>query len=168
MERILVSACLLGRPVRYDGGSKPVGDPLLLRWRDEGRLVAACPEMLGGLPTPRPAAELEAGATAADVLAGLAAVRTEAGDDVTEAFLSGARATLELARETGCRLALLQDRSPSCASLERHDGGFSGRMVADPGVTTALLEEQGISVYGPARLDDLARHLAALDPTLSG
>jgi uncharacterized protein YbbK (DUF523 family) len=168
VERILVSACLLGRPVRYDGRSKAVGDPRLARWRDEGRLVLACPEMLGGLPTPRPAAEIEPGATAADVLAGRAAVRTAAGDDVTRAFLAGACATLQLALENGCHLALLQERSPSCGSLERHDGRFDGSTIADDGVTTALLRDRGVEVYGTDRLDDLADHLAALEPAVSG
>ncbi|MEV4252932.1 DUF523 domain-containing protein [Spirillospora sp. NPDC049652] len=58
MERILVSSCLLGRPVRYDGAAKPVTDDLFERWRAEGRLVAVCPEIAGGLPVPRPAAEI--------------------------------------------------------------------------------------------------------------
>ena len=167
MERILVSACLLGEPVRYDGRAKPVQHEVLAQWRKEGRVVAACPECLGGLPTPRPAAEIARGATAADVLDGHAAVRTAAGADVSEAFVAGAQATLDLARAHGCRLALLQERSPSCGSRERYDGSFEGRTTVDAGVTTALLRANGIEVFGPDRLEALAARLAVLEGSLS-
>src|SRR5260370_41294862 len=96
MERILVSACLLGQAVRYDGRAKRSDDELLAQWRQQGRLVSFCPEVAGGLPVPRPPAEIRpapraAGATApfdgAAVLAGTAQVLTAAGLDVTESFV---------------------------------------------------------------------------------
>src|SRR4051794_27016878 len=102
MERILVSACLLGRPVRYDGTGRRSDDALLTLWRDQGRLVPVCPEMDGGLPVPRPAAEISGG-SGDDVLDGRAQVLTRDGTDVTAHFVAGARRSLDQARAYGIR-----------------------------------------------------------------
>ena len=155
MDRILISACLLGRPVRYDGAGKLLVDPRLDRWQAEGRLVQACPELMGELPVPRPAAEI-AGGSGADVLAGRARVVTSTGEDVTAAFVAGAEATLALARRNGCAYALLIDRSPSCGSLQIYDGSFSGQRMVGEGVTAALLAAHGIAVFADHELDRLA------------
>lgn len=122
VERILVSACLLGSRVRYDGGAKTSDDELLARWRAEGRLVRFCPEVEGGLPVPRPPAEIEGGAGGAAVLAGEARILTPEGDDVTAAFVSGARQALAVAQSRGVRVAILKEGSPSCGSLRIYDG----------------------------------------------
>ncbi|GAA4197510.1 DUF523 domain-containing protein [Microbispora amethystogenes] len=165
MERILVSACLLGRRVRYDGGAKTSDDDLLARWRAEGRLVPFCPEVEGGLPVPRPPAEIEGGAGGAAVLAGEARILTPDGADVTEAFLSGARQALAAARSSGVRVAVLKEGSPSCGSLRIYDGAHRGRTVPGQGVTTALLELNGIRVFGEDRVPDAARYLEGLRGT---
>lgn len=162
MERILVSACLLGRRVRYDGGAKTSADERLAEWRREGRLVAFCPEVQGGLPVPRPAAEIEGGAGGEAVLDGRARVLATDGSDVTAEFLAGARAALEAARKAGARLAVLKEGSPSCGVLTVYDGSFTGRRVAGRGVTTALLERHGIRVFDENHLDEAAACLAAL------
>ena len=163
MHRILVSACLLGRPVRFDGRAKTSDDELLARWREEGRLVPFCPEVAGGLPVPRPPAEIEGGRGGAAVLAGEARVLTADGTDVTEAFLAGARAALKVAQEHGARIAILKEGSPSCGSLRIHDGNFRGTAVPGQGVTTALLEAHGITAFGEDRIGDAARHLERLE-----
>ncbi|MBS1184321.1 MAG: hypothetical protein H6Q99_4201 [Proteobacteria bacterium] len=160
MDRILISACLLGRPVRYDGAGKPLADPRVARWQEEGRLVPLCPELMGGLPVPRPAAEI-VGGSGADVLAGRARVMTVTGEDVTAAFVDGAEAVLVLARQSGCSHALLIDGSPSCGSLSIHDGGFSGRRVAGSGVTAALLTMNGIGVFADHEIDRLVTMIEA-------
>ncbi|MEW9532216.1 DUF523 domain-containing protein [Microbispora sp. NPDC049125] len=162
MERILVSACLLGSRVRFDGGAKTSGDELLAAWRAEGRLVPFCPEVEGGLPVPRPPAEIEGGAGGAAVLSGEARVLTPDGSDVTWAFLSGARQALAAATSSGARLAILKEGSPSCGSLRVHDGTFSGRAVPGRGVTAALLELNGVRVFGEDRIAEAAAHLDAL------
>ena len=131
MERILVSACLMGRRVRYDGGAKTSSDERLAAWLREGRLVPFCPEVEGGLAVPRPAAEIEGGAGGAAVLSGAARVLATDGSDVTAAFVTGARAALEAARACGARLAVLKEGSPSCGALTIYDGTFSG--AAHPG-----------------------------------
>lgn len=161
MDRVLVSACLAGRPVRYDGRARPVGDALLDRWRAEGRLVVHCPEVAGGLPVPRPPAEIEPGATAADVLAGRARILTPAGDDVTAYFTAGARAALAFARDRGVAVAVLKESSPSCGLREVYDGTFTGRRRPGPGVTAHLLAGHGIAVF-------TEHDLAAADARLRG
>ncbi|MBG0812805.1 DUF523 domain-containing protein [Planomonospora sp. ID82291] len=162
MEMILVSACLMGRKVRYDGAAKTSGDAALARWRQEGRLVPFCPEVSGGLPVPRPAAEISGGGGEA-VLAGTARVLAADGTDVTEEFLTGARAALAAARSAGARIAILKEGSPSCGSLAVYDGAFRGRLVPGRGVTTALLEEHGVAVFGEDRIADAAVRLRALE-----
>lgn len=161
MEKILVSRCLLGHAVRYDGGAHGPFD-LLLRWQAEGRVVALCPEVAGGLPTPRPPAEIPGGQGAA-VLDGRAAVRTVDGTDVSAAFLAGAEAALTLVREHGIRLAVLKARSPSCGNRENYDGSFGGRRVPGEGVTAALLRRHGVRVFSEEELEAAERALCALE-----
>ncbi|WP_019631041.1 DUF523 domain-containing protein [Actinomadura atramentaria] len=168
MERVLVSSCLLGRPVRYDGAGKAVSDDLFARWRAEGRLVPFCPEVSGGLSVPRPPAEivpLSPGARADGdaVLDGSARVLTDAGTDVTDAFLRGARLALSCARRAGARVALLKEGSPSCGSRRVYDGTFTGRAVPGDGVTAALLTREGLHVFPETELDAAAAFLSRLE-----
>jgi len=143
-EPVLVSACLLGRHCRYDGRSNPDG-PLQRELAARGReAVPFCPEEEGGLGTPRPPAWIEGGG-ASDVLDGRARVVTDAGADVTEAFLEGARRALALCRERGIRRAYLKERSPSCGVCRTH---VDGELARGPGVTAALLERSGVRASG--------------------
>ncbi|HVF53325.1 MAG TPA: DUF523 domain-containing protein [Actinomycetota bacterium] len=140
---VLVSACLAGRTCRFDGSSNPsieVADLVT-----SSRAVLVCPEVDGGLGTPRPAAEI-VGGDGADVLAGRARVVTEAGADVTDAYLRGAHRALEAARISGAREAILKARSPSCGKGCIRDGSFQGGTIAGDGVTAALLIQHGIEV----------------------
>src|SRR6185369_10118398 len=116
MEKVLVSACLLGEPVRHNGAHKKSEHEILLRWIREGRVVPICPEVAGGLPVPRPAAEMPGGAGGAKVLAGEASVMADDGRDVTSYFVDGARRALALAQAHGIRVAVLKEGSPSCGS----------------------------------------------------
>ncbi|MEI2828510.1 DUF523 domain-containing protein [Pseudomonas mosselii] len=158
LPKVLVSACLLGQPVRYDGRASGHPD-VLQRWQAEGRVVPLCPEVAGGLPTPRPPAEIPGG-QGGQVLDGQARVVTVSGDDVSEAFLAGARLALELVRRHGIRVAVLKSGSPSCGSLQTYDGSFSGVKVAGEGVTTALLRREGVLVFSELELEDAQRALA--------
>jgi len=161
--RLLVSACLLGEKVRYDGGDKHCGDAILARWLREGRVVAVCPELAGGLPVPRPPAEIAGGAGGAEVLAGRVKVVEDNGRDVSAAFVRGAEAALALARAQEIRVAVLKEGSPSCGSASIHDGSFSGRLVGGAGVTAELLRRAGIAVLSEHRLAEADALLAALD-----
>jgi uncharacterized protein YbbK (DUF523 family) len=141
---VLVSACLLGRPCRFDGSHNR--DRALEVELAERGLVAVpfCPEEHGGLGTPRDPAWIETGGAAA-VLDGRSRVMTEDGRDVTEAFLAGARGALELCRERGLARAYLKERSPSCGVRATH---VAGERVEGPGVTAELLSRSGVAVEG--------------------
>ena len=160
MNRILVSRCLLGHRVRYDGGASGPFD-LLEQWISEGRVVPLCPEVAGGLPTPRAAAEIPGG-QGGEVLDGIAAVMTTEGEDVSAQFLDGARQALELVRKHGIRVAVLKANSPSCGNLLTYDGTFSGVKVTGEGVTAALLKRHGVQVFSELELAEAAVALAAL------
>ena len=164
MVKVLVSACLLGERVRYHGGDASVASSILDTWKQEGRLVAACPETAGGLPVPRPPAEV-VGGDGFSVLRSEAYVGDGVGSDVTEAFLKGARATLEAAQAAGVRLAVLKDGSPSCATSYLYDGSFRGQRGPGQGVTAALLSQAGIRVFSERQLDEAAAYLASLERT---
>jgi uncharacterized protein YbbK (DUF523 family)/RimJ/RimL family protein N-acetyltransferase len=162
-EPVLVSACLLGEPVRHDGGDKRNGSAVLARWRAEGRVVPVCPELAGGLPVPRPPAEIEAAAGGAAVLAGRAHVVDVQGRDVSAAFVAGADAAMALARRHGARLAVLKQASPSCGSAVVHDGTFAGRKVPGEGVAAARLRGAGLQVFDETQWAEAEAALAALE-----
>lgn len=154
MSKLLISACLLGQKVRYDGTGKLQRHPQLDSLRQEKRLVAVCPEVLGGLGTPRPPAEIEPGKTAQEVLDGTARVMTKTGLDVTAEFIAGAQKALEFAQKNDITVAVLKARSPSCGSSHAYDGTFTGRVIDGMGVTSALLKQNGIQVFNEDKLDN--------------
>ena len=140
---ILVSACLAGRACRFDGTGAYEDE--VARLVSEGRAVLVCPEVDGGLGTPRPAAEIQGG-TGADVLKGRARVVTGNGRDVTDQYLKGAKRALEVARTTGARAAILKARSPSCGKGAVYDGTFTRTLHDGDGVTAALLRAEGLDI----------------------
>ena len=144
--RVLISECLLGAPVRYDGGAKPslAVERLarcLRRRGGEGAVVPVCPEVLGGLACPRPPAE-RCGSR----------VVTAEGVDVTRAYADGARRSLDIARACGASLAILKSKSPSCGLDRIYDGTFSGQLRAGSGMTAALFEQEGHIVVADEKL----------------
>ncbi|MBV7500903.1 MULTISPECIES: DUF523 domain-containing protein [unclassified Achromobacter] len=163
MHRVLISSCLLGNPVRYDGRGVPHGDAILARWREEGRVVAVCPEVAGGMPIPRPPAEIDPGENAASVLAGRARVVAVTGDDVTAPFVRGAHEALAAAQARGIRMAVLKEGSPSCGSSYVYDGHFAGRRQPGMGVTAQLLRGAGVHVFSEHQWADAAAFLAELE-----
>lgn len=163
MERVLVSSCLLGEPVRYDGRDKFTDAAVLARWREQGRVVPVCPEVAGGLPVPRRPAEIQGGVGGDAVLGGAARVVDDGGDDVTRAFVAGAEQALALVRAHAIRVAVLKARSPSCGSGAVYDGSFSGRTVAAFGVTAELLRRAGVRVFDETALDRADRCLRELE-----
>lgn len=139
---ILVSACLLGHACRYDGQSKPhAGVAELLK---KHTLVPICPEVQGGLPTPRPPAEIQDNRV----------VNSE-GRDVTDFYQRGAQAALELAKILGADTAVLKQRSPSCGSGQIHNGKFDGGLVDGWGIAAKLLRDNGIAVYSENEVENL-------------
>ena len=134
--RILVSACLLGIHCKYSGGDNANAKVLALAANPANEGIPVCPEVLGGLPTPRPPAEIQPDGR----------VMTQDGHEVTAAYRAGAERTLAIAREMRPDRIILQSRSPSCGVRERYDGTFSRVRVPGQGVTAALLVKHGFSV----------------------
>lgn len=153
MKYVLVSACLLGQPVRYDGRSVPSQSSVLTKWLAAGSIIAICPEVEGGLPTPRAPAEIEPSATAQHVLAGHAHIINNVGNDVTMHFVQGANAALALALQYGIQVAVLKEGSPSCGSGYIYDGHFNGQRLAGMGVTAQLLKNAGLHVFSEKQMD---------------
>lgn len=143
--KVLVSACLLGVPCRYDGASKDSG---LKSKYPQLTFIKICPEVRGGLTTPRRPAEILQGR-----------VVTIDGEDVTKEFKGGAQKELEVARENDCTVAILKARSPSCGSGLAYDGTFSGKLIQGDGVLTALLKENGIVVFSEEELEAFDEYL---------
>jgi uncharacterized protein YbbK (DUF523 family) len=162
MIRVLVSACLLGERVRYDGRDARCQNDYLSRWAGEGRLVPFCPEVAGGFAVPRRPAEIQGGDGRA-VLEGRASVRDDEGRDVTALYLEGALRACDAARAQGARVAVLKDGSPSCGSTLIADGTFSGTRRPGAGVTAGLLEGSGIRVFSEHQLDEAAAYLLTLE-----
>ena len=158
LPKLLVSACLLGNPVRYDGKSKSLDHAGLQQLLTQDRVIVFCPEVAGGLPVPRAAAEIVAGDGSA-VIAGTAQVKTREGNDVSECFLAGAEQALALCRQHDIRAALLTELSPSCGSGQIYDGSFTRQTISASGVTTALLQQHGIKVFNQYQLDEALNYL---------
>ena len=145
---IAISACLLGTPCRYDGRAKPCAAVQELRQVPGLRLVPICPEVAGGLSTPHPASEIAQGAPHWRVV-------SSTGTDVTDAFMRGAEKTRERVRGTGCCLAVLKAKSPSCGHGLVYDGSFTGALVPGDGVATRMLLDAGVPVINEGQLEEL-------------
>lgn len=135
MENIIVSACLLGVSCRYDGNSKP--NEKIIDLKEKYNLIPICPEIMGGLPTPRMPAEIKDGR-----------VKTENGIDVTEEYKKGADEAIKLARLFGCKKAILKENSPSCGCGKIYNGEFTRTLKDGNGITAELFIKNGIDVFG--------------------
>lgn len=139
MKPLLISACLLGIPCRYDGQSKPI--PAAAGLKDKYTLLPVCPECMGGLSTPRSPCEIVG-----------SRVCTQTGKDCSAAYRLGAERVLALAKQQGCSLALLKARSPSCGAGQIYDGSFTKTLVPGNGITADLLLKNGITVFNETQL----------------
>ena len=142
MEKILISACLVGENCKYNGGNNlnPQIDALLEKYD----LIPFCPEMEGGLPTPRNPSEVKG-----------ESVFMDNGKDVTENFFKGAKKALMLCLFLKIKIAVLKERSPSCGTHQIHDGSFSEKLIDGMGVTAKMLKENGIAVDSEDEIDKL-------------
>ena len=139
-EKILVSACLLGLPCRYDGKEKPCEAVIALKEKYE--LIPFCPEIYGGLETSRTPSERVGDK-----------ILMKDGRDVTENYRRGAEGALYLCKTLGITKAVLKSRSPSCGSGEVYDGSFMGKLKDGNGVTAELLQKNNISVFNEFNMD---------------
>jgi uncharacterized protein YbbK (DUF523 family) len=144
MKKLLISACLLGIPCRYDGRSVKAVD--IERLAENFDLIPVCPEIYGGLSTPRTPSERVGDKTL-----------MKDGRDVTENYLRGAEAAYALCESLGCTLALLKERSPSCGKNKIYDGSFTGTLIDGEGVTAEYLRERGIKIFGESEIEELLK-----------
>ena len=142
MEKIIVSACLLGEPCRYDGKSKPSSEVIALREKYE--LIPVCAEVLGGLPTPRIGAEI----------VGDKVLRSD-GVDVTKEYHKGANEALKIAIQNGCTKAILKSKSPSCGKGQIYDGTYTRTLIDGNGILTDLLLKNNITVFTETEIDSI-------------
>ena len=161
-SKILVSACLLGEQTRYDGGHVRKENPILESWKREDRIISFCPEVEGGCPIPRPAAEIIDG-EGDSVIDGESKVVNVNGQDVTQEYMLGARKALQVAQKNGITIALLKARSPSCGSRSIYNGTFSNTLKPGKGVTTALLVRNGIRVFTEDEIEEAQEYLRGID-----
>ena len=137
---ILISACLLGDRVRYDGKCKSYDISKLERYN----LISCCPEVDGGLSVPRPASELQKDGKVINV----------EGLDVTSFFEKGADKALKLVKAHDIKIAILKSKSPSCSNKMVYDGSFSGTLVEGKGLTVELLESCDVKVFDEHEIDE--------------
>jgi len=142
MERILISACLVGDNVKYDGGNNK--NPLIEKLLEKYELVPFCPEIEGGLSIPRHPSEQRG-----------EEVFNDLNEDVSEAFYKGADLALNICLFLKIKIAILKERSPSCGVHNIYDGSFSHKLIPGMGVTTALLKRKGITVYSEDEIPKL-------------
>jgi uncharacterized protein YbbK (DUF523 family) len=141
--KFMISACLLGENCKYNGGNNRNSKVRALADTTDNEIIPICPEVMGGLDTPRPPAEVGSDGR----------VRTQAGKDVTREYEKGAAIALALAQKEQPDLIILQSRSPSCGVGMRYDGTFTRTKVPKSGVTAELLEAHGFHVIDVADLD---------------
>ena len=134
MDKLLVSACLLGTPCRYDGKSK--ADARVLALAERYELIPVCPEQLGGLPTPRHPAERVGDKLISDV-----------GTDVTEEYTRGADLVVEIAEKNNVDYCIMKANSPACGKGIIYDGTFTGKKCPGNGLATEKLLKAGFTVY---------------------
>ena len=142
MERILISACLVGDNVKYNGGNNKL--PLLDKLLEKYELIPFCPEVEGGLKTPRSPSERKEGR-----------VINMEGQDVTAAFEKGAELAFNICLFLKIKKVILKERSPSCGSNEIYDGTFSHKIISGMGVIAEYLKEKGIEVFTENDIDSL-------------
>ncbi len=143
---LIISACFLGRNVKYNGGNNLL--PNIKELEEYFELIPICPETEGGLTTPRNPSEIAGDKVFSNI-----------GEDVTAQFKKGASIALERALSSGAKLALLKSKSPSCGKGLVYDGTFSGYLTEGDGITVSLLKKHGIVIYTEHEIDSLLNEI---------
>lgn len=140
MENLLVSGCLLGKNIKYNGKNNYI--PLIERIKEKYNIIVICPEVMGGLPIPRDPSEIRNNIVINNKMI-----------DVTNEYNIGAKKALELALQYNCKKALLKEKSPSCGVNYIYDGTFTKKLINGMGITTRLLLSNGIEVYSEDKIE---------------
>jgi uncharacterized protein YbbK (DUF523 family) len=148
---VLISACLLGKNCRYDGGHCKVDELNELNVE----IIPVCPEEAGGMGTPRPAAEMQN--TSREIINGSGKIYTQNGDDVTSKFINGSKTELSKINENKADFALLKSNSPSCGFGHVYDGTFSGKLRKDNGIFAQMCEDEGVEVVSSDNINQFIK-----------
>ncbi len=146
-EKILISSCLLGNNVKYNGGNNILGEENLEKLKSKYELYPCCPEVDGGLPTPRIPCEI--------ISQEPVKVINKGNEDKTEQFLLGADKALQICKQNNIKIALLKSNSPSCSNKYVYDGTFDSKKIQGKGVAAQILINKGIRVYSEVEIDNL-------------
>ena len=146
-EKLLISSCLLGENVKYDGSNNSLSKDFLDKLKEKYELFSFCPEVAGGLPTPRVPCEI--------ISQNPLKIVNKNNEDKTIEFVNGANKTLELCRKEGIKIALLKANSPSCSNHFIYDGTFSSTKIKSNGVTTNQLLLNNILIYNELEIKEL-------------
>jgi len=150
MKKILISSCLLGENVKYNGKNNLLPQNQIKLLEKNFALIPVCPEVMGGLSIPRTPAEAKK-----------RGVFNQNGEEITAAFTKGAEKTLRTAVENSVKAAILKERSPSCGVHFIYDGSFSKKIIAGKGITTKLLVDSGIAVFSEDEISECIRFLSS-------
>jgi uncharacterized protein YbbK (DUF523 family) len=153
MGKVLISACLMGENVRFDGKNSHKRSEIIAKWQECEVLVVLCPEVTGGLSVPRLPAEIQPDGRIINIEK----------EDVTDAFEKGAQKALALCKENNIHVAILKEGSPSCGSLCINNGAFDRTKIPGQGMTTQLLEANGIRVFSEERVEEAEVFLNRLE-----
>lgn len=148
-QKILISSCLLGQNVKYDGTNNSIlENPLIQKLKKLNMLIEVCPEVDGGLPIPRPKSEIINGK-----------VKNIEKIDVTEQFLLGAKKTCEIVQKNSIKIAIMKSKSPSCGKDFVYDGNFSKTLIKGDGVSVRALKNMGVKVFSEKELEKVEKLL---------
>ena len=155
-KKILISACLLGKNCRFNGGNSLIQEleSADVEW------IAVCPEEEGGLGTPRPAAEMQADAE--DIINNKGSVINITGRNITEQFIKGARESLKKGFQNNTQFAILKSHSPSCGIAKVYDGNFSGKLRKGDGIFAHLCREKGFTLISSDDTNQIKKTLKKL------
>ncbi len=145
-EKILVSSCLLGNNVKYNGGNNNC--PLIEKVKEQFDIITVCPEVSGGLPIPRFPSEIQSNNK----------VVNNQSTDVTKEYQKGANIALELCKKHNIKIAILKEKSPSCGTHFIYNGDFDGTVIEGQGITTNLLIKNDIKVYSENEIEILLQN----------
>jgi len=157
IKKVLISSCLLGENVRYNGGNAKTKHTFIDKLTSEGRVISVCPEASAGCPIPRPSSEIVGSGGGTAVLEREAKILNAKGKNVTDKYIHGAQIVLKIAKKHKIKIAVLKDGSPSCGSINIYDGSFSNKKIKQEGVTAALLRSNGIKVFTEDQLEEVKK-----------
>lgn len=162
-SKILVSACLVGAKVRYDGRHAWCGDQSFLQWMSEGRLLIFCPEVFSELTIPRDPMELELKMISTYSPSQQIRVINKNGVDFSQQFMKGVQRAVDLVKQNCIKVAVLKEYSPSCGVTRVYDGTFSGQIVNGQGVVAKALHQLGVVLFSENQISQAAEYIAELD-----